>query len=187
MLFDEPFASLDRNLRVDLRRHVVDALRATGTAAVMVTHDQHEALAIGDRVAVMRSGRIVQTDTPSRVYHSPVDEFVAAFLDEASFLPIDQVDGAASTVLGGVGGVTSPTQRAMVRPDDLEFTDADTGIDVEVTAVEYRGMHWFAEVGLHDGTTMRALASHLHPPRVGDRGRIRLVAGHAQVPVEPGD
>ena len=61
-------------------------LRATGTPAVFVTHDQHEALAIGDRIAVMRSGRIRQVGTPAEVYHRPADRFIGAFMGAASFL-----------------------------------------------------------------------------------------------------
>ena len=64
MLLDEPFASLDPNLRDQLRNHVVDALKTTHTPAVFVTHDQREALTIGDRIAVMRNGRIEQVDEP---------------------------------------------------------------------------------------------------------------------------
>ncbi|MEM9745486.1 MAG: ABC transporter ATP-binding protein [Actinomycetota bacterium] len=187
MLFDEPFASLDRNLRDELRRHVVSALRATGTAALIVTHDQHEALAIGDRVAVMRSGRLVQADSPDAVFHSPADEFVAAFLGEASFLPIENGDGTAVSVLGPVPGASSTTHRAMVRPDDIELTDEHEGVEGEITEVEYRGTHWFVDVRLDHGISVGALAPHLDRPEIGDRRRVRLVAGHAQVPVEPVD
>ena len=100
MLFDEPFASLDHNLRVQLRQEVVGVLRATGTPAVFVTHDQREALTIGDRIAVMRAGRIVQLATPAEVFHRPADGFVASFMGEVSFLPVDVADGQYRTVLG---------------------------------------------------------------------------------------
>ena len=72
LLLDEPFASLDPNLRTRIRDEVVDILRSTGTPALFVTHDQQEALAIGDRIAVMNSGRIVQLDHPHTVFHQPV-------------------------------------------------------------------------------------------------------------------
>ena len=71
MLLDEPFASLDPNLRAQIRADVVELLRSTGTPAVFVTHDQTEALATGDRVAVMRRGRIEQLGTPTDVFHEP--------------------------------------------------------------------------------------------------------------------
>ena len=71
VLLDEPFASLDPNLRARLRADIVDVLRTTGTPALFVTHDQAEALAVGDRVAVMRAGRIEQDGAPDDVYHRP--------------------------------------------------------------------------------------------------------------------
>ena len=77
MLFDEPFASLDHNLRISFRHDVVRALKATATPAVFVTHDQHEALAIGDRIAVMRRGASCSSHTLATVFHRPVDRFVA--------------------------------------------------------------------------------------------------------------
>ena len=87
VLLDEPFASLDSTLRDDVRRDVVAALRARDAAAVLVTHDREEALALGDRVAVMSAGRVLQIGRPDDVYERPVDRFVADFLGEASFLP----------------------------------------------------------------------------------------------------
>ena len=134
MLFDEPFASIDHNLRVRLRTDVVDALRATSTPALFVTHDQSEALAIGDRIAVLRRGRIAQIDTPAAIFHRPADRFVGGFMGEASFLPIEhEADGgAARTALGpldlsdvsmsGSGsGYSMSDSVAMSRPDDLRF------------------------------------------------------------------
>ena len=89
MLLDEPFASLDPNLRARLRTDIVDVLRATGTPALFVTHDQAEALSVGDRVAVMRAGRIEQDGAPDDVYHRPANRFVAGFMGDAAFLPVD--------------------------------------------------------------------------------------------------
>ena len=186
MLFDEPFASLDHNLRIQLRNEVVAALRATGTPALFVTHDQAEALAIGDRIAVMRRGRLVQLDSPEAVFHRPVDRFVAGFMGEASFLPL--VDGGPrpATVLGPVdldngagngGGVVS-----MVRPDDVTFS-TDAHGDAELVAGEYRGSGWLLTVRLDHGQTVLVSASHLETPQPGTRGRLALVEGHRQVPV----
>ena len=178
MLFDEPFASLDHNLRVQLRIDVAAALKATGTPAVFVTHDQREALAIGDRIAVMRSGRIVQLDTPAVVYHRPVDRFVASFMGDASFLPID----AGASALGPVPGPTEGAVVAMVRPDDVAFEGAPDG-DAEIVAAEYFGSAWLATVRLADGIEVRIESSHLRPVSVGERGSVSLVPGHVQVVV----
>lgn len=197
MLFDEPFASIDHNLRVRLRVDVVDALRATGTPALFVTHDQAEALAIGDRIAVLRRGRIVQVDTPARVFHRPADRFVGAFMGEASFLEIERGGSGAETRLGPVdptetgdpplaprGGAAEVGSgvTAMVRPDDLQFAPDPAG-DATVVAGEYRGREWLLTVEFTDGPAVLVAASHLDAPSPGTRGRVTLVAGHRQVPV----
>ena len=188
MLFDEPFASLDHNLRVQLRLDVVAALRATGTPGVFVTHDQSEALAVGDRIAIMRSGRIVQLDSPERVFHSPSDRFVAAFMGPASFLPVSVADGAMRTTLGPIdhsGNADGPLA-AMVRPDDIAFERRPDG-DVEIVAAEYHGSGWLLNARLGDGTAVIIAASHLDPPKVGEMGDLMLVDGHRQVvvPIDP--
>ncbi|MEO0494702.1 MAG: ABC transporter ATP-binding protein [Actinomycetota bacterium] len=181
MLFDEPFASLDHNLRIKLRQDVAAALKATGTPAVFVTHDQQEALAIGDRIAVMRQGRIRQLGTPAEIYHRPVDEFVAAFMGTASFLPI--ADDATSA-LGPIDmrGVEPTAAVAMVRPDDIVFAPAESG-DAEIVGAEYHGSGWHLRATLPDGTDVHFMVGHLDPPAVGDRGTLALTPGHRQVVV----
>ncbi len=175
MLFDEPFASLDPNLRTQLRRDVLQALRTTGTPAVFVTHDQTEALAIGDRVAVLRAGRIQHVGAPYEVFHTPRSRFVAAFMGDASFLPV--ADGHTA-----LGPIDTTADLAMVRPDDVDFTGDREG-DTEVTSVEFRGERWICTLRLPDGTELIANRSHLAPVAVGDRGRVALVPGHRLVPI----
>lgn len=189
MLFDEPFASLDHNLRLKLRHEVVAALKATGTPAVFVTHDQQEALAIGDRVAVMRGGRFRQLGTPADVFHLPVDDFVGSFMGAASFLPIDGAGATASTMLGPIDlrGCAASSVAAMVRPDDIRFVD-DPGGGFEVATREYLGSGWIvATRSVRDGFEVLAHRSHLEPPENGDRGRLELVEGHTPVVVERTD
>ncbi len=190
MLFDEPFASIDHNLRTRLRTELVEALRATGTPALFVTHDQAEALAIGDRIALLRAGRIVQVDTPAQVFHQPADRFVGAFMGEASFLPIDDRGAEARTTLGPLDSdaTNQPLEHettAMVRPDDLHFAPATDG-DATVVSSEYRGSSWLLAVELPAGPTVLVAASHLDALEPGTRGRVSLVPGHRQVPVGDG-
>ncbi len=180
MLFDEPFASIDHNLRVRLRVDVIKALRATGTPALFVTHDQAEALATGDRIAVLRRGRIAQIDTPEVVFHRPADRFVGAFMGEASFLDVAAAEPHARTALGPVDAEGAPL--AMVRPDDLTFAPADDG-DATVVDGEYRGSGWLLTVELDDGPQLLVAASHLDAPQPGSRGRVSMVPGHRQVPI----
>ncbi len=182
MLFDEPFASLDHNLRVQLRADVISALRLTNTPAVIVTHDQREALAIGDRIAVMRNGEVQQVGSPAEVFHQPADRFIAGFMGEVSFLPIRSQGTARSTVLGELenGGAAN---WAMVRPDDVEFTVSESGTAV-VVATEYSGFAWTITAKASDGSQISLMRSHLDPLSVGDRGELQLVPGHRQVVVD---
>jgi iron(III) transport system ATP-binding protein len=191
VLFDEPFASLDQNLRIQVREEVRAVLRRTGTPAVFVTHDQQEAMELGDRVGVMREGRLVQAGRPEAVYHRPVDRFVGAFLGEASFLAIDVgVTGTLRTALGPVDRVTAAVGRpvvpgrdvAMIRPDDVTFVP-DPGGDAEVVTASYRGPRWVYAIVMDSGPRILAEQSHLAPLAVGMRGRVSLTAGHRQVPI----
>lgn len=184
MLLDEPFASLDHNLRTRLRRDVTQVLRRTETPAVFVTHDQAEALAIGDRIAVMLDGRIEQLDSPEQVFHQPTNQFVASFMGDAGYLAIDTSSGAWHTALGPVAADRSlASPLAMVRPDDLRFV-ADAVGDAVVTALDYHGSGWTATVRLNGGPALNVTLSHLETPTVGQRGALELVEGHQQVLVE---
>jgi iron(III) transport system ATP-binding protein len=87
VLLDEPFNGLDPELRPQMRREVARILRHLGTAAILVTHDQEEALGIADQVAVIRNGELQQVGTPEDVYYSPTTSFVAAFIGHADFVP----------------------------------------------------------------------------------------------------
>ena len=100
VLLDEPFSALDTGLRAAVREDVRAALHATDATAVLVTHDQQEALSIADTVAVMRDGRVVQRGTPAEVYSDPADLEVARFVGEAVVLPAVVAAGRASTALG---------------------------------------------------------------------------------------
>ena len=88
LLLDEPLSSLDRVLRESLRRELRAILKAVGVTAIYVTHDQGEAAAVADRVALMRDGRIVQMDTPARLYQAPADAWVARFLGLENLIPV---------------------------------------------------------------------------------------------------
>ena len=147
VLMDEPFASLDEVLRESLGREVAGILRATGTGAILVTHDRREAMALGDRIAVMNNGHIHQCDTPETVYARPVDRFVAGFLGEASFLP------------RGDGSVT------VVRPHEASVSPQ--GPD-RIEHAEYLGSLWRYTVVRADGARIIADGSVEHPLAVGD-------------------
>lgn len=180
LLLDEPFASLDPNLRTRLRRDVLDILRTANTAAVLVTHDQAEALATGERVAVMHHGSIVQCDDPTSVFHAPATRFVAAFMGEADFLACDDLALIAPEQVRRYDAAVS----IMVRPDDLAVLPNPATGAVIVDA-EFRGSTWCYTVELPSGTHVRSIHSHIAPLRVGDAVTVQLVPGHH--PVRIGD
>lgn len=156
VLLDEPFASLDEVLREELGHEVAGILRSTGTGAILVTHDRHEALTLGDRVAVMNAGRILQCDTPEAVYNRPVDRFVAGFVEIASFIPTADAAGQVS----------------VVRPHQLEV--AIGGPDV-VARVEFLGASLRYTVRRADGSEVVADRGPSHGLGVGDACQVRVV------------
>ncbi len=125
VLLDEPFSSLDAALRGRLRAEVRDLLKAVGATAILVTHDQDEALSTADLVAVMRAGRIVQSGTPVEVYEAPADLDVARFVGEAVELPALPGQGTAHCALGEIPVRPGPDLRPgspavlVLRPEQL--------------------------------------------------------------------
>ena len=176
MLLDEPFASLDTNLRARVRNDVVAILHATRTPAVFVTHDQHDALAVGDRIAVLRAGRLVQLGSPVEVFHQPVDRFVASFMGEADFTPMRDVNADFE----GADLAADAGAALMTRPDDVEFT-VDDGGAATVERAEFRGTEWCYTIRLASGAAVRSLRFHVDQVDVGTRVTARLRPGHAPV------
>lgn len=178
MLLDEPFASLDPNLRAQVRADVVRVLRTEGTPAVFVTHDQSEALAVGDRVAVMRAGSMLQIGTPEQVFHEPNSTFVASFMGEASYLSID-ADACELGPITAHGPVPTGTL-AMVRPDDVTF-EVDPDGDAEIVDAEFRGSTWCYALRLASGAIVRSTRNHLLRAPIGTRVRAAITPGHRPV------
>ncbi|TDJ49225.1 MAG: ABC transporter ATP-binding protein, partial [Gemmatimonadetes bacterium] len=102
VLLDEPFSDLDRSLRIGLREEVRAVLRSTGTAAILVTHDQEEALALGDRIAVQNDGRIEQVATPEALFGNPASRFVAEFVGATDFLVGEIASNGILTEIGAL-------------------------------------------------------------------------------------
>lgn len=139
ILLDEPLSNLDAQVRLRLREEIRSALKATGTSAVFVTHDQEEALSIADQVAVMRHGCIEQLDTPENLYQYPASRFVAEFVTQANFLPAFLKDEVWETEVGAfsirnasnIQHSTSNIQNGscaelMIRQEDLQFETDDS-------------------------------------------------------------
>jgi spermidine/putrescine transport system ATP-binding protein len=104
LLLDEPLAALDLKLRRGMQAELTTLQRRTGISFVFVTHDQEEAMALGDRIAVFDAGRLVQVGTPEEVYDRPVDRFVADFVGETTFLDVDAVASGPELTVRLPGG-----------------------------------------------------------------------------------
>ena len=92
MLLDEPLANLDVHLRASMEDEFADFHERTGTTMIYITHDQAEAMALADRIAVMDQGRVLQIATPSQLYREPADEIVGRFIGEGIVLPVENVE-----------------------------------------------------------------------------------------------
>ncbi|MGA3146047.1 MAG: ABC transporter ATP-binding protein [Acidimicrobiales bacterium] len=142
VLLDEPFSSLDASLRSSVRSDVQDVLRAGGITAVLVTHDQDEALSIADRVAVIRDGVIRQHGTPQQLYDHPVDPAMARFLGNANLVPATVEGDRVDTPFGpmtlrpdsGRGRISGPVV-ALVRPEQLAISTTVTGSGLRAVAL----------------------------------------------------
>ncbi len=142
-LMDEPLSNLDAKLRVTMRAELKHLHHELGVTTVYVTHDQMEAMTLADRVAVMREGRIVQLDTPKRIYSDPADLFVAGFIGSPSMNLIDGAVQDGRFIAEGMDlPVSLPDRDEVVfgiRPEDLELADGDTPIKGRLYALELTG------------------------------------------------
>jgi len=129
VLLDEPFSALDAALRAETREAVARALAGANATALLVTHDQAEALSLGEEVAVLRDGRLVQVADPMTLYRRPRDARLACFVGEAMLLPGTARDGVAVCALGSlalVPGVADGPCQVLIRPEQLELVAPGT-------------------------------------------------------------
>ena len=183
VLLDEPFSALDAALRVETRLAVARSLAEAGAAAILVTHDQVEALSLGQRVGVLRGGALIQMDTPVALYRRPIDLELARFVGEAVVVPGDAEGEFARCCLGLV-----PLERAMhgrvallLRPEQLRLSRGGTA---RVHSVKFGGPN--ASVGLElDGTALLANVPGYAAPSPGDFVAIQI-DGRAMAFAEPG-
>jgi iron(III) transport system ATP-binding protein len=118
LLLDEPLSNLDAKLRIELRSEIRRVCKATGITTVYVTHDQKEALSMADRVAIMRSGHVVQTGTPEALYRHPGTRFVAEFLGETNLIPatVAQIEQSGVTLETSAGTLLARSPMAPLTP-----------------------------------------------------------------------
>jgi len=166
ILLDEPFSNLDAGLRTQVRAEVRQILRQAKATVIFVTHDQEEALSLADEVAVMIDGRIVQTDTPQKLYRRPINKQVATFLGTANFLPGQARNGHVTCELGQLptSGLHTGPVEVMLRPEDLKLTPGDLG-PAEIVDREYFGHDQLVRLRLNSGTL-------LHSRLLGSEGDV---------------
>lgn len=179
VLLDEPFSSLDSGLRAETGHAVLQAFRATGATAVLVTHDQDEALSLADQVALMRDGRIAQVGTPRELYEAPVDRDVAGFVGDAVILTATMRGDQADCALGLLA-VTAPAPpgpaTVLIRPEQLRLGDPrDSPLQARVLDVAYHGHDASVRLRLEGvGAAVLARVDGVTAPRVGDLVGIRV-------------
>lgn len=192
-LMDEPLSNLDAKLRVQTRTQIASLTRRLGVTTVYVTHDQVEAMTMGDRVAVLKDGLLMQVDTPRKLYDKPKNVFVAGFIGSPAMnlLELPVVDAGVQ-----FGGTVYPVSRDVLegtkgntvtvgsRPEDLETAPQGEGLQVEVDVVEELG----ADAYVYGHTTLDGKSHDIvarvdgrRPPMKGESIWVRPQSGHVHL------
>ncbi|SNT27262.1 ABC transporter ATP-binding protein [Tropicimonas sediminicola] len=179
ILMDEPLANLDPHLRATMERELLAFHRSSGATTIYITHDQREAMALADRMAVMRAGRFLQVGTPQAIYERPVSPEVAGFIGHGAVVPLRYADGIAELGGGRFPAEAAPGQpagpaRALLRPEGIEILPDATpgGLAGTVRSVFYRGGTWEAELQIADGVVLTI--SHGAPLHPGQPVSVRI-------------
>jgi iron(III) transport system ATP-binding protein len=187
LLLDEPFSNLDSALRVQVRTEVHQLLADLGVTTVFVTHDQEEAFVLGDEVAVMHEGALVQQAEPATLYARPATPWVATFVGDANLVDATADGHTAATPVGPIA-LDAPQMgpvRAVLRPEDLVLTPAHAanaalpGVPGSVELTEYHGHDTVYLVRPGDGGTIRVRAGAAPRFRRGDQVTVRYAGAPA--------
>jgi iron(III) transport system ATP-binding protein len=179
ILMDEPLANLDPHLRASMEDELVRFHRTSGATTVFITHDQREAMAVADRMAVMSAGRFLQVGPPAEVYERPASAEVARFIGQGVVQPVEVAAEGALVAgqpvhLRGLGGRHGPRE-ALFRPADVAV-DADGALQGAIVSAIYRGGHWEAQVEV--GGLPLPFSLHLRSrARPGEALRLRILGG----------
>ncbi|WP_341959560.1 ABC transporter ATP-binding protein [Pseudomonas sp. RC10] len=180
LLLDEPFSNLDGELRRRLSHEVRDILKARGTSAILVTHDQEEAFAVSDQVGVFKEGRLEQWDTPYNLYHRPATPYVASFVGQGYFIRGQMIDAqSVQTELGVLRGTCAREHAGSVdvllRPDDITYAP-DSPVKARVISKTFQGAVTLYRLQLPSGTPLEALFPSHADLHAGDDVGIRVTA-----------
>ena len=181
LLLDEPLTALDAKLKESLRDELAELLRRLHITAIHVTHDQQEALALADRLAVMHAGRVVQVGDGETLYRTPAHPFVAQFLGRVNRLERGSADPADGLTLGGWHLPCPPALQGqaavLVRPEDIEVGAATSGAgwgQAQVTRRSFLGDRVQLTLALADQAPLCADVARDHPARAGDTVAVRI-------------
>lgn len=180
LLMDEPLSNLDAKLRVQMRTIIKKIQKKLNITTVYVTHDQEEALAISDRIAVMNKGKIMQLDTPSNIYQKPSNEFVASFIGISNFLDakvvndntlkIDEYEFKCNFVNKGYENV-----KLSIRPEQIRISDDLTkGLKGEIVLSTFLGDFVYYEVLLENGETIEVHEYTQTTNKIREENKISL-------------
>ena len=184
LLLDEPFSGLDAAMREELLPEVRNILLQEKVSALLVTHDQLEAFAMADVVAIMNSGEILQFDTPFNIYHEPNCRFVGDFIGRGKFLLAEIRD--EFSVMSPLGILRSKKPHIfsvgqqveiLIRPDDV-LHDDDSDTHAEIVAKQFRGSHFLYQVKSSSGHLLYCFASSHHNHSIGESIGIKLDIDH---------
>lgn len=185
VLLDEPFAALDEGLRSSLREEVAAVLRTAGASALLVTHNQQEALSLADVVAVMRDGRIEQVGPPEEIYGRPATRWVAEFLGDADIVPGIAANGIADCELGrfpadralhGTVEIVLRPERVVIHPNGTDAAEApvDGATQARVVGRCYFGHDQLVQLQLPSGLRLRSRIPGSAAWRPGDLVHVRV-------------
>ena len=181
LLMDEPFSNLDARLRTELVGELRELLKTLRITTLVVTHDQHDAFGLADRLGYMHDGRLEQWDTPYDVYHRPRTRAVAGFIGDGVMLPAIGKDGLWHTELGAIEDPAAEgSADLLLRPDDL-LHDDDSPTQARIVARVFRGADFLYTVQLPSGLRVLALAPSHHDHHVGETLGFRLANDHLVV------
>jgi iron(III) transport system ATP-binding protein len=198
VLLDEPLSNLDVQVRLRLRQELREILKAAGTTAIFVTHDQEEALSIADRVGVMRQGKLEQLDTPEAIYRQPASRFVAEFVTQANFLPVHRQGQVWKTAIGEIPVAMTAIDTAdpirdgdeaelMLRQEDLTL-QVDESSEIMIRDRQFLGREYRYWLQTSGGQELVARTSTSMMLPTGTRVRVAISTQTLQLftlPSEP--
>jgi iron(III) transport system ATP-binding protein len=181
VLMDEPFSSLDTDRRISMREQVRSLLKHLKATVIFVTHDQEEALYMGDRVAVFNQGRLAQLGTPEEIFQHSATRFVAEFMGSSIFLPgtvtPEGIRTAAGLIQQQAGFPPNTPVDVTVRADDIHFQPDQAGNGL-ITKRIFKGVLNLYRLRLDSGETLEAFKAHTEVFEPGTRVCVQIEPGH---------